>query len=55
MIQIKEPSCRLANSFFRNFMRAKKVTEGEILYLGMVCTAFVIFAAMLLYVSYRSP
>lgn len=31
------------------------MTEGETLYLGTVLVAFVIFAAVLAYASYRSP
>ena len=31
------------------------MTEGEILYLGTVIVSFVIYAAVLAYVSYRSP
>ena len=31
------------------------MTEGETLFLGTVTVAFVIFALVLAYVSYRSP
>ncbi len=31
------------------------MTEGETLYLGMVIAAFVVYALVLAYVSYKSP